>query len=222
MDKIEEKLRGAFLFSEMSDADYSTAITKTPYTVRSYCRGDTIYSKESFKRSLGFVFGGTVSVFKMHGKRRVLLNRIGDGGCFGAATLFCDDKEYPTEIISDEDVTVVFISEDAVRRLLISSPNAAMGYIVFLSERIRFLNGRIDSYAARSAEEKVAKYLREHIGSDGCVTEELNMKQLSSSLGLGRASLYRVLSELEARGCISKVNGKIKILNTDDLERITK
>ncbi|MBE6696439.1 MAG: winged helix-turn-helix domain-containing protein, partial [Ruminococcaceae bacterium] len=44
----------------------------------------------------------------------------------------------------------------------------------------------------------------------------------SSSLGLGRASLYRILSLFEEKGLISKKGSEISIKNVGELKKIIK
>ena len=97
--------------------------------------------------------------------------------------------------------------------LLRDNPDFSMAYIRFLSDRIRFLNKRLAELSAPAVEQRLAKYLSE---CDGRVSP--NMVALASSLGIGRASLYRMLDDFIRRGLIRKENHDILILDPDGIK----
>ena len=92
-----------------------------------------------------------------------------------------------------------------------------MSYIAFLSQRIRFLNRKIDSFTAPSAREALLRHLLE-IHRDGAAEITGGYSQLARTLNIGRASLYRALDALEAEGCIRRDGKCITILEDPSKE----
>ena len=99
-------------------------------------------------------------------------------------------------------------------------PQTALNYISFLSDRIRFLNGKVRSFASGTNEEKLARFFLEN-EENGQISLK-NLSSLASSLSLGRASLYRIIEIMAERGIISREKNTVTIKNRQELERITK
>jgi CRP-like cAMP-binding protein len=181
-------------------------------------RGSVLASVGERVCTLRFIVRGSAFVYR-DPEHRTLLSRLGVGDCFGVANLFAASPTYPTEIVASTSVTTVEITEAALTALFSQYTTSALNYISFLSERIRFLNRRIADFSCGSAEKKVARLLC--LSADGSAPLMLgNLRQTSESMGLGRASLYRVLSDLEERGIIRKDGKEITILKFNDLKGI--
>ena len=59
--------------------------------------------------------------------------------------------------IRDRDTEICFITEEMLASLFERHPHAAINYIAFLSDRIRFLNARISVISCSDAENTVLK-----------------------------------------------------------------
>ena len=186
-----------------------------------FSRGDTIYSEDSFRRSIGIIADGRAEVFRTVGSgRRYIMNTIGRAGIFGAAALFGGDEPYVTHITAGADTRVIFLPQALMEDILSENPTAAKNYILFLSDRIKFLNGKIRSLSSASANESLERFLAENARTDGDGVLSVSVKSysaLSQMLNIGRASLYRGFDELEARGVIRRDGKKILILDADGL-----
>lgn len=180
-----------------------------------YSAGETVYSTEKFSRALGIVLDGSVCIYRSGEGKEVLLNKLSRGGVFGAASLFGADENYVTVIIAKTSSSVLFFSYEVCLAAVCECPEFSLAYIRFLSGRIRFLNKRIASFASSGAEEKVVKYLLENNG-----TVSISMKQFASVLNIGRASLYRVLDELEEKGLITKNGKTVTVTDTENLKQL--
>lgn len=203
------------LFSVL-DSERLTALTKDPRcSVISYPSGKPLYADGSFRQALGMILCGTVDVYRLGGGTRVLLQQLHEGGLFGATTLFSDEERYVTTLVAKTSTEVFFLPAEVCQELITSYPAFALGYIHFLSDRIRFLNRRLAALAAPAVEQKVAQYL---LREDRPAV--VNRVQLASALGIGRASLYRVLDDLEARGLILKDGKQIIVADSDRLSRL--
>lgn len=83
-----------------------------------------------------------------------------------------------------------------------------------------YLNKKIDSLMADSAESKVAEFLLNNItNSNGKINMSLNFTKLSEFLNIGRASLYRVLGTFEKEGIIQKDGRRIYVKDVSRLKK---
>ena len=178
-----------------------------------FAKGQVIYSPQNYLHSLGILVRGKAKAEKGKG---VLLNEFQEGDCFGVCALFSDKKEYAATITAKTDCEVWFISAEQMQELLLTCPQLALNYIKFLSDRIRFLNLRIDSFTASRAEEALLCYLRQR--PDGR-SEDVPMSKIAEGLNIGRTSLYRAVEHLESCGMIRKQGRVIELAYTNHFER---
>lgn len=193
-------LRRFFLFAPLSEEEFHKVLLDL--TVSAYRGGETIFSPESFERSLGIVLEGKVEVT---GKGGLLLRVIEKGECFGAAALFGEEKErYFTTLTAHLSCKVIFLTGDQLEDLFAVYPSMAKAYIAFLSGRIRFLNRRIENLTRGTAEEKLWYFLCGVEDREGKVEVSGGFSKLARSLSMSRASLYRLLDKLEDKGRLRK------------------
>ena len=146
-------------------------------------------------------------------KGETVISHLETGDLYGAAFLYNDVASFQNTVTSLSPLTVVTVSKDGVDEIIKNDPSIAINYIKYLSHRVSFLNDKIEGYTAQSAEEKLMHYLRKNADTVGTKCEiTVSMKELSSVLGISRASLYRVLDSLENSGKIRRDNKKIFIL----------
>ena len=148
-------------------------------------------------------------------KGNALVCRLGDTGCevnmrnissgdlFGVASVFGPWKEGKSKISAKTECTVAYFSEETLREIFARFPAVAYNYITFLSDRIRFLNARVDAFSAGSAVQKLYEYLASQ-AVDGEVKLDFGLAELARRLKMGRSSLYRCIETLEQNGLIAR------------------
>lgn len=177
-------------------------------------QGEELTTEDIFGKVLGIAAEGKLCVYKKGGEK-VLMNKLSDGALFGAANLFGGHANFVTRIFAETKAEVLLIDGGACEKLVKECPDFAEAYITFLTDRIRFLNGRISDLTLSGAEKKLAAYLAKQPDF-----VKPNRSKLSQLLNVGRASLYRAIDSLEARKTISKEDDGYRIINREELERI--
>lgn len=174
-----------------------------------YKKGEYIFTRCDFSRSLGVILSGEakVSVPSDDGNR-VVMKRLFPGEIFGVAALF-GGEEYVSDILAVKPCEVQLIPQDQMLKLFEEYPITAINYIKTLSVRIRFLNGRVSSLSRKNALTRVREYFSANAGSDGRVSLQKNMGEVSRVLGIGRSSLYRAVDALEKEGIIVRKGHEI-------------
>ena len=168
-----------------------------------------------YSEMLGVVLEGKLKILSADEERAVVLKSAAKGHVFGAASLFLEGKAPVSRLVAQSDCSLLFLDRHAVRALLTASPAFLDAYLRFLAERVYFLNGKIRSFTAGSAERRLALWLAEHPENEPFPTGSLTA--LAKALDIGRASLYRALDKLESEGTILRDGRRITVLSTDDL-----
>ncbi|MGE4277380.1 MAG: Crp/Fnr family transcriptional regulator [Lawsonibacter sp.] len=175
--------------------------------------GQTVYSPRHFRRCLGVLLSGQLQVTK----GALTISLLEPGELFGAAALYSNAPEFATTITARRSSRCLLLEQALVDRLLAEEPLIRENYLCYLTGRIRFLSGRLQSLAQSGAEGKLARYLLAN-GQSGSIT--CPAVNLAQRLGISRASLYRAFDTLEGSGLIVRRGKTISIPNLSALEGV--
>ena len=207
----------SFLLKGLTQAEKEIALAAAEPMEIALSAGERLVTAGERFSSLGIVTEGELTVTRAGNRRPVIHKRLHPTDVFGVSSLFGGGECFPTTITAERASTVFLLDEHSIERMLAAVPYTARNYIALLTEKIRFLNRRLDTLAGRSAEERVAAFLLS--GTSEGEGLGLTKSALASSLGLGRASLYRILDAMEASGHIRSHRDRIEILDRDALEQ---
>lgn len=208
MEKYLEKVKSAPLFSGISDEVLSNALKDAQ--IRAYRSGEQI----DIGGYLIFILSGSVNVYSVDDRRRMLLRRIDSGGVSGVAGVFSGGS--PSSVIFAKGACeIIFFGAETVNMMLEADRSFMRGFISFLSGRVNYLNKKITYLTAGSAERKLALFL-DSFGADR-LSLPVNLSAVSDMLDIGRASLYRALDRMAEDGCIDRDGCKITILDRKNM-----
>ncbi|WP_251318332.1 Crp/Fnr family transcriptional regulator [Flintibacter muris] len=173
--------------------------------------GQTVYSPQSFQRRLGVVLSGQLQVTK----GALAVSVLGPGDLFGAAALYSDEPEFAATIAARCFSRCLMLDQPLVDRLLAEHSQIRENYLRYLTGRVRFLSGRLQTLAQPGVEGKLARYLLSGGGTVTCPAT-----QLCQRLGVSRASLYRAFSALEDSGLILRKGKTITVVDPAGLETV--
>ena len=207
-----------FLFSNIDSLVVERIVADPCCTKESFTKGSVIYDQTHFRSCLGILLSGTVRVDKrtLDGKY-MKMSSLASGECFGAAAMFTGRGEYATILTAEKRVEVLFIPEEVIRWAMQRDMTITENYIRYLSERIWFLNEKITSLTAGSAEQRLAVFLLERCADGGY---HGSMIELSRQLHIGRASLYRAIEGLEEKKVLRHSGKEMEILDIDRLRQL--
>ena len=135
------------------------------------------------------------------------------GALLGAASLFLADAHAVTEVDALTPCEVLFFDEETLKTLMQENFKLAENYFCYLTGRIHFLTGRIESIASPTVADKLLNYLAQN-AENGVVNVPHGYNRLASALSVSRASLYRVMDELEREGRILRKGKQILLKET--------
>lgn len=200
-EKIIELMKNNVLFSCVGSDELKKVLAENSELI-SYGKDKEIFSRDNYRHAIGMVVKGQAQVKK--GKLFLSTHKSGD--IFGAVTLFSDSNYYATQIVALTACKVVFISKDGISALMQNDVCFSRSYISYLSQRIYFLNSRIDSLTAGNIEDKLMQYIKDNaVDKDGKLCFAVrSYGTLAANLDSGRASLYRAMDSLTEKGVISR------------------
>lgn len=213
--QVLDALCATKLFFGVSRKNLSELLEAQEKTVVVYKRGDVIYSPDKYDNSLGFIVRGNVNVIKP--ASGVILSSLTKGEIFGAVTLYSQRGYYVSRLVATSETKVLFVDKNTIDVLMLSDSVLSTNFISYLSDRIYYLNSRIDSFTGGSAESRLASYLIECFGGYKTLQLKQPYTKLAGSLDIGRASLYRAFDSFIASGAIEKDGKYIRLLNEDKL-----
>ncbi len=188
-----------FLFSGLSEAEISEIVAKLQPPVSAQ-KGAELYRTGL----IGIIMSGSAKVCRMGDTgNAVTVRSMTAGEVFGVASVFGEWKQGKSSIVAKTECVCLYASEDELKCIFEQFPKVAVNYISFLSDRIRFLNRRVDAFSAGSAVQKLYEYLVSQ-ATDGVVTLDFGLAELARRLKMGRSSLYRSLEVLEESGLVTR------------------
>lgn len=203
-------LAGTFLFRGLTKPEIASALEERGAEKRAYARGEVIYSPAQFRRELGILLKGALTVTK----GALTVSELTAGDLFGAAALYTDEARYVSTLTARTASEVLFLSQESVSGLIDTSRLIRENYLRYLAQRIRFLSAKVDALSVGTGERKLAAYLLRHTDETGRLTVR-SMTELASTLGIGRASLYRELAKLRDAGLIEHTGKTIHVLKPE-------
>ena len=215
IEKIHLQLKKHPIFKNAEPNNLKTYIKESSVALCSFSSDEDICSPLTDNIPVGLIISGKALVHSSDGGK-VLIKTVSEGAIFGIANLYSENAAFPTRISAKKSCKVLFISPDDVRSLIENDPSVMRAFMAFLSENIVYLNKKISSLTAGSAERRLSVYLSEN-AKDGVFTLTTSASTLAAMLDIGRASLYRVLDKLESDGFIERKAKTIILKNEKEM-----
>ncbi|MBK5242289.1 Crp/Fnr family transcriptional regulator [Clostridium sp.] len=180
----------------------------------------TIYDRDNYFNGLGIIINGSAIVTKGN-DGDLVLRVLNKGDIFGVATIFSKQNIYVSKISSIGNCKILFIDENLIEKMFELDFILVKNYISVLTEKIYFLNRKIDGFTVNTVEEKLSIFLRNNARMTREGQYEVDVKigftELSKMLNISRASLYRIICDLEEKKIIKKEGKQIFIKNINEL-----
>lgn len=161
---------------------------------------------------IGYLASGSAKVIRTgSGGNSITVRNVNSGDIFGCASIFGDWNNDFSKIISQNKCQVKYFSEDVFISVLKNYSQFSINYISFLTDRIRFLNRRLDTFSAGSTQNKLYEFLLSNADNNNEVNLNISLSELAKRLGIGRTSLYRDITSLEEAGLIIRNSKKFII-----------
>lgn len=197
----------SFIFNGLSSNE-KNAVLSLLDTPLNLTKGSELYNNGM----IGIILEGNATVKRLNDMGdSITIRTISKDELFGAASVFGEWKDGMSSIIANTECTVQYISESKFSEIIRLYPLISLNYIAFLSDKIRFLNQKLDAFTAKTTEEKLYEFLLSQSNDDGIVNLSFGMSELARRLNVGRTSIYRDISTLESKNLIQRNGNNFKI-----------
>ena len=142
----------------------------------------------------------------------ITIRTISEGEMFGIASVFGDWKNGMSSILADTTCKVIYFSENTFTDIINRYPKVSINYIQYLSNKIRFLNRKLDAFTAKSTEERLYEFLLSQSDADGNVNLKFGIAELARRINVGRTSIYRDIETLQSKKLILRNGHNFKII----------
>ena len=199
MAALKDVLMRCPLFASMTP-DEAAALVTDRGECQQVAKGAYV---SDYGQHLGIVLSGKLEV---RGNDGTPLNQLSSGSMFGVANLFSTHPKPPTKIIAKQKSEVLLLDETTLETLFSADARVMRNYLRFLTDRIWFLNWKIQLFSADSAEKKLLIFLNNLPPDEEGNLQIPPLSQLAEILSMGRASLYRATSSLESAGLLERIS----------------
>jgi CRP-like cAMP-binding protein len=199
--KSEALLRKFHLWSDLPETCWQQLVTSMGH--HTFTAGERIFPAPQTDSCLCVLWIGQARVFanSPDPAHAALLRTMGAGAVFGVHCIFNSEIPPQSEIVAHKDCTVVTIPAALWEQVLSTNPPVMAHYVRFLTQRIEFLNQKIQYLTAGCTERRLALYLISQIPQDDvAVRLDISAVSLADLLDVGRASLYRAMDRLTEDG----------------------
>ncbi|MFA7116823.1 MAG: Crp/Fnr family transcriptional regulator [Bacteroidales bacterium] len=206
------------IFEGVSAQVIEQFLASSPKTIRSYKNGNIIAMQGDICRSIYMLYCGKVygSMVNSDGKQ-IIIDRITGPLLLAPNFLFATDNVFPVtaEVVSNEAI-VLIINKDRFIRLMQEQPQILKNFLKVLSDRSNFLAAKINTFALKSLQTRLANYLYD---SDSFIDSTKESQQnIADRMGVTRPALNKAIAKLVEQGCIELNKGKISVINKGKLK----
>ena len=193
------------IFTGVSENYIKKLFLPNNFEIKNFQKNEIAFSSKRATPAVAFILKGSAKVFSGCESDGALIKTLVKGEIFGIANLYSQCETFPSTIVAADDLTIMFVTAESFKAFIEGDITVLRNYLSFQSKKIVYLNKKIATYTAGTAEKKLLMYMTEN-AECGVFNSNCSMIELSDMLGIGRASLYRAIDGLEEEGFIEKVS----------------
>ena len=204
------------VFEELADDDLRRVAEVT--VPRRFAAGEVVFREGDDSDTCYVVHAGHARAIREHPDgRQIVLATFGPGDFFGELAMF-DDELRSATVESTDELDVLAIRGEDMRRLMHQHAEIAVKLAVSLVRRLRGANERLARQSFQTVQSRVAAVLAqlvEQARSEGAGERDVlltaTQAELAQLAGSSRESASRFLAVLERAGVISQGRGRLTV-----------
>lgn len=184
--------------------------------------GKLLFQQGQAGDSMFVVISGLIEVsISTADGRKVLLNRLGPGQCFGEISMI-DGLARTAETVALTETRLMSISRAVFLEVAKRYPELSLAMIDLLCERVRWLSDSVEDYAVLPLERRLARRLQILFDRFGGaeLSIEIAQSDLADFVGASRESVNKILMAWRKDGLISMGRKTVQLLSKDGLAQI--
>lgn len=177
---------------------------------KTFSKNEILFHEDDFCNSIGIVLSGQIDIvsYSFEGDELVY-NSLTSNMVFGNNLLFSSKPQFKGSVICKQNSNVAFINKENLIKLLQSNGLFLKEYLRIQSDFGKDLNSQIKLLSYSSASERFLYYLY----SNNKVITYTTISDLALKVHLKRETLSRLLSDLEKRHLIRRLDKRIILID---------
>jgi len=218
------RLRKSLLFIHMTDHDIENCITCSNSEMRSYHKGEIIFSQQGKPEKLFILIEGSISICHdtISGKHNLIAAITEPGDLFGEVFLFLGKPSYDNYAIAADNSKILQMPKDFLYNTCSHNCNyhtlLISNMLSILAEKAYYMSQRLQIMSSTSLRQKISRVLLKNAAADGNVTLTMNREELADFLNTARPSLSRELMKMQEEELIRINKKNIKIINFEKMQ----
>ncbi len=195
-------------------------------SINVYKKGDVLYREGNRILGCYCVNSGILKIYKtgLDGKEQIIAFAQ-KGDITGYRSVLSNEPACTTAEVL-EDASICFIPSNIMFSFVKKNSDFALSLMQLTCKELNQANSYIKDIAQKTVRERLAEVLlmlEDNFGkdADGFLTISLTRSELSNIVGTATESVIRLLSDLKNENIILMASKKIKILNKNELKKIS-
>jgi CRP-like cAMP-binding protein len=217
-------LKSSLLFESLNEEEYT--MLNYDKNCQIYKRGDFIFHEGNHAIGFYCVNEGIIKLYKtgIEGREQII-TFAKEGDIIGYRSVLSKESFCTTaKVISD--AYLCFIPAQRLFKLVESNANFSLKLIQQACKELEVANKYITDIAQKTIKERMAEVLLKlhdefNVNTEGYLNIPLTREELANLVGTATESVIRMLSLFKSGGLIELKGRKIKILQADELKRIS-
>ncbi len=191
-----------------------------------YKKGETIRKQGSFTKGVLYISRGVAKVYKEmdHMDQNSIVAFYKPGQMVGLSSLFTDKTAQYT-VVAMTDCTVCCIEIETFQRLMHENGDFAVDIIKSINEQNSLLLDYQISNNHKQLHGRLAEallFLRKYLFESDVFDLNLSRRDLAEYTNMSTMSVVRILKSFKEDDLIEDINGMLKILDPEKLEKISR
>lgn len=181
------------------------------WLIRTFERSQQISEIQNGIECIGLILRGSAEVSP---KNQSSVSVLICGNVFGICNIFVREQ-MPTSLRAKSKCMAAFLPKDRFAGLLSENSILMYRYVRLCNRKMLYLADKLRLMSITSMRDRLIFWLQRN-QNNGIIKLGFSKDELARLLGMSRASLFRIISELEEDGILSCRSSTIAILKPDD------
>lgn len=208
------------LFWRINPDRISEILSKFPFQLNKFSKGDIVVSKGESVHDLKIVVGGSLSAIMNDDNGKTLkVDNFKVGQSLAPAFLFTKDQSYPVVVIANEESQILRISKEVLLQIFVEEQKVLENYLTLVSNIVQTLTKKVRILTLKTMKAKICFLLLNESNIKKSKFIKFGRQEMADYLGVERPSLSRTLGKLQNDGLI-KLHGKeIELIDIEEIKK---
>ena len=191
-------------------------------TYKQISKGEYIFLENDKCNFFSFILSGEVRVFKAgESGREITLYRFGVGeSCILTLSCLLGKNTFPAIAVTEDEIEAILVPSGVIREWFTSNQSFRDYAFDTLSRRLSDVIMVINEIAFKRVDARVSEYILNNSDKDSTLTS--THKKIAVDLGTSREVISRVLKEMETNKILNISRGKINVIDSEALKKLSK